>query len=52
MQVKTNRNFYRSKRMKDIKQRLQNTKILNILNDKIAQDEFEKSEYQRTGIQH
>ena len=46
------RKIYRAKRNKELKQQQHNKKIMNLLTDKMAQDEFEKAEYQRTGIQH
>ena len=46
------RKIYRAKRNKELKQQQHNKKIMNLLTDQMAKDEFEKAEYQRTGIQH
>jgi len=46
------RKIYRAKRHKELKQQQRNEKIMKLLADQMAKDELEKTEYQRTGIQH
>lgn len=45
------REYRKFKHTKILKQAHRN-RVMNLLTDQMAKDEFEKAEYQRTGIQH
>ena len=46
------RKIYRAKRNKELRQMQQSKKLRDLIVNQMVQDEFEKAEYQRTGIQH